>query len=41
MTKKSREENLNSKIQSVEKRIKELDFEKKKVFGKKLIKNDY
>ena len=30
MTKKSREENLNSKIQSVEKRIKELDFEKKK-----------
>ena len=39
MTKKSREENINSKIQSVEKRIKELDFEKKKVYGKKLIKS--
>lgn len=32
MTKKSREENLNSKIQSVEKRIKELDLEKKKAY---------
>lgn len=32
MAKKSREENLNSKIQSVEKRIKELDFEKAKAY---------
>lgn len=32
MAKKSREENLNSKIQSVEKRIKELDLEKKKAY---------